>query len=304
MRQRSAITSSNPRRSALRAALLGFAFVAGSAHAVDWSKATAADVTVFYPGQQSWEKTLIKSNHKGADKIRAGEGCGGECHGGEEADMGAAQAEATGFTGRSSLVLQVRAAVEGGAIHWQISGPAAAGKPSGVAIMLGTDVIKSTPQAGCWAACHDDAPGMASDSGQDLGKYLGGSRVKNTATGGGAGIKPQADLDAALAAGAFLELIEVEADGTVERGHVLDRFNEKKVAGAATVRIEGDRWVTEVSRPLAAAGAGEIALEPGKVYNMGLAVHDPGVKKHEHLVSLRHTLAIGSGTADVVAASQ
>lgn len=274
------------------------------AHALDWSAARAVDVTLFYPGQQSWEKTLTAATHKGAAKIRQGESCGGECHGGEEAEMGAAQAEATGFAGRSSVTVQVRAVVAGESLHWQISGPVAGGAAPGVAIMLGTDALKSTTQAGCWAACHDDAPGMASDSGLKLGKYLAASRSKNTATGGGNSVKPQADLDAALAAGTLLDLIEVKADGAVERGYVLDRFHEKDMAEKASVSVSGDRWVTEVSRPLAAAAAGEVALQEGKIYYFGIAIHDPGAKHHEHLVSLGHSLAIGSGTAELVAGKQ
>ena len=62
--------------------------------------------------------------------------------------------------------------------------------------MLGNEALKSTAQAGCWAACHDDAPGMASDSGQKLGKYLPRSRSRNTATGGGDSVRPQVELDA------------------------------------------------------------------------------------------------------------
>jgi cytochrome c-type protein NapC len=274
------------------------------AHALDWSAAETVDITLFYPGQQSWEKTLTAATHKGAAKIRQGESCGGECHGAEEAEMGASQAEATGFAGRSSVTVQVRAVVTGELLHWQVSGPVAGGEAPAVGIMLGTDALKSTTQAGCWAACHDDAPGMASDRGQKLGKYLAASRSKNTATGGGNSVKPQADLDAALAAGTFLDLIEVKADGAVERGYVLERFHEKNMPERAHVSVSGDRWVTEVSRPLAATAPGEVALQDGKVYYFGIAIHDPGAKHHEHLVSLGYTLAVGSGTADLMAGRQ
>ena len=102
--------------------------------------------------------------------------------------------------------------------------------------MLGSEALKSTAQAGCWAACHDDAPGMASDSGQKLGKYLSRSRSKNTATGGGDSVRPQAELDAALAAGEFLELLEVDASGKGERVYVLDKLHERELAGHLDAR--------------------------------------------------------------------
>ncbi len=277
--------------------------LSGGAFALDWSKATARDIALFLPGQTSWEQTLTAASHKGAAKIRAGQSCT-ECHAEEEADMGTSQAAAVSYPGRASVVVQVKAAVEGDVLHWQISGPAVDGKVPGVAIMLGNDALKSTAQAGCWAACHDDAPGMKSDSGQKLGKYLSRSRSKNTATGGGDSVRPQAELDAALAAGEFLDLIEIEASGAAERGYVLDKFHEKEVGGAGSIRLEGARWIAEIQRPLAAAGVGELSLTTGAVYHFGIAIHDPGVKKHQHLVSLEHSLAIGAGSADVVAAAQ
>jgi len=267
--------------------------------AVDWSKVAATDVALFYPGQRSWEKVLTKSEHKGADKIRAGETCA-SCHADEEADMGKAQAEADKYSGRSSLVAQVKAAVEGGNLRIQVSGPAEGGKAPDVAMMIGGDAIKSTRQAGCWAACHDDAPGMASDSGQKLGKYLARSRSKNSATGGGDSVRPQAELDQALAAGEFLELLEVDPAGKGERAYILDAIHERDMPGAS-LRVEGGRWIAEMQRPLAAGGKGELALESGKTYYVGFAIHDPGAKGRKHLVSLERTLAIGSGTADIVA---
>jgi cytochrome c-type protein NapC len=271
--------------------------------ALDWGKAGAAEVALFYPGQMSWEKVLTASSHKGATKFRAGETCH-SCHHDEAAEMGASQAELDSFAGRNAVTVQVRAAVEADSLHLQLSGPAVDGKAPSVAIMLGNDALKSTAQAGCWAACHDDAPGMASDSGQKLGKYLPRSRSKNTATGGGDSVRPQAELDAALAAGEFLDVLEIEASGKGERGHVLEKLHMSAVAGGASMRIENGRWVAEIQRPLQAAGSGQLALEAGKVYHIGIALHDPGSEGRAHLVSLAKSLAIGSGAADIVAAGQ
>jgi hypothetical protein len=300
---RSGIDARALARCLLGSVFAGFLAMPAASWAVDWSKASARDITLFYPGQKSWEKVLTATEHKGATKLRAGDTCA-SCHADEEADMGTAQAEAAAFAGRSSVVVQVKAAVEGGALYVRISGPAAGGKAPNVAFMLGNEALKSTAQAGCWGVCHDDAPGMASDSGQDLGKYLSRSRSKNTATGGGTSVRPAAELDQALAAGEFLDLIEVEASGKVERGYVLDKFNAKEAAGAGSVKLEGDHFVAEMHRPLAAGGKGELALAAGSVYHFGVAIHDPGVKKYQHLVSLGNSLAIGSGTADVVAAGK
>jgi len=287
-----------------RALVAGLGALMGSSMAValDWDTARAAQVALFLPGQVSWEKALTASAHKGATKFRAGETCM-DCHKDEEAEMGASQAGLTGFKGRSSVNVDLRAVVSDGSLHLRLSGPAVDGKAPAVAVMLGNDALKSTAQSGCWAACHDDAPGMSSDTGLKLGKYLSRSRSKNTATGGGDSIRPQAELDAALAAGEFLELMEVNASGEGRRGHILDKLHVRELT-SASMRIEGDRWIAEMARPLAASSAGEIALEAGGVYHLGVAVHDAGSEAHQHLVSLESSLTIGGGDADIVASQQ
>jgi len=286
----------------LRHALAAMAWMPGPARAIDWNAVQGAEIPLFYPGLMSWEKVLTAASHKGATKFRAGETCAG-CHAGEEAEMGAAQAKPDGYAGRSSLTVQLKAAVADGSLHFQLSGPAVDGKAPAVALMLGNDALKSTAQAGCWAACHDDAPGMASDSGLKLGKYLPRSRSRNTATGGGDSVRPQAELDAALAAGEFLELMEVDAAGKGERAWVLERIQERELPGTS-MRVEGGRWIAELARPLAAAGGDEIALAAGNTYHLGVAVHDPGGEGRRHLVSLHVSLTVGADAATVVAATR
>ena len=70
----------------LIASLLLFCFSL-SAYAIDWNKIEAKQVTLFYPGQSSWEWLLTKKDHSGAKNFRKGKGCR-ECHQGEEKDMG------------------------------------------------------------------------------------------------------------------------------------------------------------------------------------------------------------------------
>lgn len=58
-----------------------------SVNAIDWNKVEAKQVSLFYPGQSSWEWILTKSDHGGAKNFRKGKSCR-ECHQGEEKDMG------------------------------------------------------------------------------------------------------------------------------------------------------------------------------------------------------------------------
>src|ERR1035438_4034469 len=68
-------------------AAIGFAAalgVSGATAAPSWS-VPAKGVTLFYPGQQSFD--WILGEHPGADKFKAGKDCGA-CHIGDEAKMG------------------------------------------------------------------------------------------------------------------------------------------------------------------------------------------------------------------------
>ena len=65
----------------------GVLLSAGPVLAIDWAGVPARDVTVFYPGQSSWEWALTPTDHQGAPKFREGKDCH-DCHRGEEASLG------------------------------------------------------------------------------------------------------------------------------------------------------------------------------------------------------------------------
>jgi hypothetical protein len=75
---------------ALAAASLGMPALAAGPATIDWSKIPATSVTLFYPGQASYE--WLRSDHKkgkGAKAVANGQACV-RCHEGEEKDLGAA----------------------------------------------------------------------------------------------------------------------------------------------------------------------------------------------------------------------
>jgi cytochrome c553 len=75
--------------------LAAMTLAAGSAFAadpatIDWSKVAATSVTLFYPGQSSYE--WLRNDHKkgkGAKAVENGQACV-RCHEDEEKDLGAA----------------------------------------------------------------------------------------------------------------------------------------------------------------------------------------------------------------------
>ena len=59
--------------------------VAADAEKIDWSRIPAATVTLFYPGQSSYE--WLRKGHPGASAVQAGQACV-ICHKGSEKARG------------------------------------------------------------------------------------------------------------------------------------------------------------------------------------------------------------------------
>lgn len=298
--------------------IVGLLFLSQSAYAVDWSAAPARDVTLFYPGQASWEWVLTPIDHSGAPKFREGKNCK-QCHDGEEPAIGNLLAsgkklEPTPIAGkRGSIPAKVSMAQEGGRFYVRLAWPAAEKAAAKVmdpdiafrvTVMLDDGAIAEAGRAGCWGICHDDATGMASSQGERT-KYLSRSRAKITRQGGGDNLKPQAELAQLRASGAFLEYWQarVKPDGTVvpADGTVLEkRADNATPAVTAEAKREGDNWVVVLGRDLKAPGPDHKDLVTGKTYTVGFAVHDSHTRSRFHHVSLEHSLVLGKGTADFV----
>jgi hypothetical protein len=292
------------------------------AMAIDWSGVPAKTVVLAYPGQASWEWVLTKSDHEGAEKFRAGKACR-ECHDDETMVEGGAKvvkggklepAPVAGMAG--SLPVKVQFAHDGSALsvrlQWKATGTDAkqdATYAAHAALILADPANKEANRAGCWAACHDDSEGMASAGAAPQEKYVGASRVKLSRQGGGAAVKPAADLQALLAGGNYLEYwtAKLKADGSAvaEGGYILDKFHAS--AGSklsSTASFANGEWTVVLTRPLASAGPGEVGLAAGKVYPVGFAIHDGHTKGRYHYVSMEHNFSIDGGSADFVAAKK
>ncbi|MGB8274024.1 MAG: ethylbenzene dehydrogenase-related protein [Alphaproteobacteria bacterium] len=294
--------------------------VAGPAGAVDWGGVQGKDIVVFYPGQSSWEWVLTESDHSGAPKFRGGKNCT-DCHEGEQKKIGdliasGKKLEPAPIPNKpGSLTVNVKAAHDDQKLYIRMEW--AGGPPSGkkmetdfeekATVMIDDGTVKEMTRAGCWGACHDDAIGMASAvAGKDLTKYLPESRSKLTRQGGGDSYKPQADLDALLQGGTFLEFWQGRLNkgkpAVPVEGYILDKRVESKTpAVTAEGGYEGDKWVVVLSRPLKAAGPGQKDIVAGKTYTLGFAIHDDYTEHRFHHVSLATTLVLDQGTADLVA---
>jgi cytochrome c-type protein NapC len=291
---------------------------ASQALAIDWAAVPAKNVTLAYAGQASWEWVLTKNDHEGAEKFRGGKNCK-ECHDDESIPKDGAKTAKGGklepapIAGKPGhLPIKVQVAHDGSKVYfrlqWKETGTNA--KQSEFAahasVMLTDATVKEAVRAGCWAGCHDDVEGMASAGAAPQEKYLGASRAKLGRSGGGANLKPAAEIDKLLAGGSFLEYwtaaLNPGKPAVAANGYILDKAHAAaKPSVAAEATFAGGEWTVVLSRPLAAAGPGQKSIAAGSVYPIGFAIHDGFTKGRWHYVSMEYSLSVDGGGADFVA---
>jgi len=316
---------------------------AAAAISVDWAKAPERLITLFYPGQTSMEWTLVGSMHGGARPFRAGDRCF-TCHDKETAAMGGKmvsgeKAEPTPPVGkRAAIPVTVQATHDAENLYlrfiWEDSAHVPLPFVDGgkldpdnqvkLAVMFATDDVEYAGQAGCWGTCHHDlrsmpehpenpgSAGLALDLSKGVTKYIKESRTKveeagrrGAKLGGWDQLKTQADIDAELAAGHFMDLMRWNSSGSVENGDILA---ERRMTGGAAVEARGTLaagiWTVEFKRPLKSDKPGDVSIEPGKLYNFGFAIHDDFTNARFHHVSLGYKLGLDNAEAEVNAVAQ
>ena len=311
-------------RTALLAATILMGAGVSPASAIDWSAVEGKEIILFYPGQSSWEWVLTKSDHSAADELRKGKNCG-DCHLGEEREIGnlivsGQKLEPEPIEGKPGFIpVQVQTAFDDERFYVRMQWPDTAFEgPKEDAeylikanFMLDDQTVPSFKVGGCWATCHADLEGMPHDLPDvDLTKYLARSRTKVTRDGGGTNYKSDAELAGMLDEGMFVDYAQAEigaggAPVVGVHGYILEkRHKSENPAVSAEAELADGTWTVVLSRPLSGGGAGYKAIEPGKTYDIGFAVHDGWAEGRHHYVSLERTLTLGEGQADLVAARQ
>ena len=303
---------------------------ADATSAIDWSQVATREIVLFYPGQTSMEWVLNGRMHGGARVYtRAGDRCT-DCHEGEEADMGTKmvtgeKAETSPMPDkRPAIPMQVQAAHDGEHLHMRFSWPDTGHVPVPfvdggkmdpenavkLALMIGTDEVEQAGQSGCWGSCHHDADGMPDAPDQKVTKYLAESRtaieLRNAPLGGWDQRKSEAEIEALLQAGHFLDLLRYKAgSGLSQGGYVLaDRVMEETPEVRFQGERQGDRWVVTLQRPLAPGRPGDLDLAAGQRYNIGFAIHDDYTSGRFHHVSLGYKLGLDDPQAEINATRQ
>ncbi|HET6566271.1 MAG TPA: ethylbenzene dehydrogenase-related protein [Xanthomonadales bacterium] len=277
----------------------------------------AREVILFQPGQSSWEWLLVPASHDGGKRMREGKTCL-YCHDGEEKTIGKLIAsgeklEPQPISGMPGFVgLNLDAAYDDENVYLTMSWVQLPKENWGdeeaathLTVSVGTPELSVAPIAGCWAACHNDLPGMPETyADQQLTKYLPGSRNKMSKSGGGADIRAAAELDTQLAEGKYLEYWQVVLDDdsleSAGDGYFLEgRIANPDSATRATASLADGKWTVEITRPLKPAGKSRHALAEGTEYTIAVALHENHASGRHHYTSFPMRFVLGAGEAEL-----
>ncbi len=294
-----------------------------------WNSIEGRKITLLYPGQTSMEWVLNGKDHGGARPFTKGGDRCFTCHDKEADKMGTkivggkhqSAAEPAPVKGkRGGIPVTVKAAHDDENLylhfHWHDGGiPVAEGERMDaenavkLAMMFATDEVEYADRAGCWGTCHHDANGMPHQpEGTDVVKYIKESRSKievkgrrGKKRGGWNKLRKPEEITAAMEAKKFMDLIRYKSDGTVEDGYILDnRVMDGNISDVEMVSENANgMWTVVMKRKLNSGDADDIALENGKLYNFGFAIHDDYSDGRFHHVSLGYKLGLDDPKAEI-----
>lgn len=315
----------------------------GPASPIDWSGVEAKTLTLFYPGQASFEWVQTGKDHGGARAFKTGDRCA-FCHAKELKDMGAKivsgeKVEPTPIPGkRGHIDVSTQAAHDGENLYFRFTWKNAAHNPvpfvdggkmdkanqAKLAVMIAGKDIENVELAGCWVTCHGDSRYMpdhpkkediaaAADAAGRLDmtagmtKYLAESRTemeirgrRGAKRGGWDKLKPKDEVAALTKAGTFMDLIRFRSGDEAENGSVLEqRVMTGGAKATANGVLSGDTWTVIMSRPLKPGKPGDIDIEAGKTYMIGIAIHDDHTTARFHHVSLEYMLGLDDAEAEI-----
>lgn len=260
--------------------------------------ASSKDVILFSPGQADAE--WVVTRHPGAQSLRQGRDCH-QCHQGDEREMGLSLGEKGSVTSRD---LRVAFSVSGTDLVVKLSwkGPA---DDQQIAMMWGNDGNTAFKRGGCWAACHEDMPGMNMDKGQGLSKYLWVARAQQQSIGRPAVFKSATELNDLRERGNFVEIWKADLNGTkdatIAGGTVLEQLSwsaNSPLKGSA--KFDRGQWTATFRRPLQGGPGHSKSFLPDTEYTFGVALRGADSKPGQHWVSMPLTFSLNSLETDFI----
>ncbi|MEP3277536.1 MAG: NapC/NirT family cytochrome c, partial [Stappiaceae bacterium] len=154
---------------------------------VDWASVASADLTLFYPGQTSFEWVQNGKTHGGARPLTKGGDACSTCHAAELETIGnkivaGGDVEPTPIPGkRGTIDIAVQATHDEDTLYVRLQWPDDGHHPAPfvdggkmdpdnqikVAMMITGTAIELGEQVGCWASCHADNSYMPFDPGTE-----------------------------------------------------------------------------------------------------------------------------------------
>lgn len=247
-------------------------------------------IGLFYPGQHDYEWLL--NEHEGSQSLRQGRQCL-QCHAGEELKL-AATTSAKSIPAYRAL--DVRMEVDQKQLvttfSWQGSK-----KDQSLAVMWNDGGNQDFARVGCWAACHDDMPGMDRDRGQATSKYLPISRAQMQRIGVPPQVKSEAELKQLMAADQFVTVQRINLDKgdqpSLETAKLLAKLDWQKADASNVSSVyKNGRWTVTLRRP--------VPPHAERQREFGIALHGANGKGAGHWVSLPLTYAIEGGEVNFV----
>ncbi len=323
-------------------AVTGLLVAGGALAAPDWDKVPARTVKLFYPGQSGFEWVMNTADHSAVPDIVNKKRFCAKCHEGDANEIGD-KIVAGKPVGSSKSVLEpnppkgklgfipvtFQAAHDGNKIYFRFEwvppkiGDKKMDPKNEVKLTMmfdGGGTVDGANLNGCWGTCHMDLRSMPDADDKAKGhakakalgwnegvtKYLAESRTgldMKKPRGGWDKLKSDAEIDAALKAGKFLDLMQYRS-GKGEKpvdGHVLD---SRHMAGGKSLtkaegKKEGNKWVVTFERTLAGGGTGDHAIVADKVYNFGFALHEDHSNARFHYVSLGYQFGLDKAVPEV-----
>ena len=296
----------------------------GMAAEVDWSKVPVKTIKVFYPGQASWDFMISQDHGTGAAPVKTLKKACAECHvsdtgeydinadkiiGGELKRAKSKQVlEPEGLAGAKGfkdVALQIAYDADNLYLRsqWPGSGasvtdPALAddGKADRISFQI-ADKIKTFGMYGCYITCHDDEENMPENRGTEVTLYGYYTRDKDGS------VKDQPTLDAYLAKGQFIDLLEAAFVGSevkTEDMYVLDKRNKDQNDVTAAGGFENGTYTVVITRKLATGDNNDITLADGARFDLTVAIHDNKNTGRKHYTSFPVSIGL-STSADITA---
>jgi len=276
----------------------------GQAYAApDWSKAQPRKVTLFYPGQASYEWVMNVNDHSSATDMTKKRRTCAKCHDSDASEIGdkVVKGEAVGSSksviepkpvaGKKGFVpATVQIAHDGSKIYFRYewTSPKAVSEPkmdskneTKLTMMFdGGGTVEDAEINGCWGTCHNDLRSMKSPKDDKKTKYV---------------------KDGNVATGKYMDLMqwrkgEKSVDGYVDTERHMD-------GGQSLIKADGkktgSKWVVTFERELAGKGKGDHSIVAGKTYNFGFAVHENFAGARFHYVSLGYQFGLDKDNKEV-----